>query len=529
MPQQQQATAQSQPQQQEQPPGPPAFALPPRPPTPTTRPALEDAAARFEALTPRLPPPPSRHAACPGVYRRTGSGSEGGAAAPPACGAPLAPCVSRVGPPGPDGRPGRLIQAWRCSKGGAGACGFRETPLPRSPAPRLALVLDTGEDPATSTSGGGAFFAQAAPGAREAVDWCGGVGALLRLAGAPPGGAPDPATGRVRFPLHLYPRVLAACLAVRVAREPLLGRAGAVPAGVLAAWRAPAAGGAPPAATLAGPPPPVEALVRAGVPAPLAAALLPFQRAGVAYALARGGRALIGDEVGVGKTVQALAIAAAYRAEWPLLIICPASLRLVWADAFEVWCGAGAARPRSLVVIEGRTDAPPPPGTPAGDAVSVVITSYDMLARLACGVCTRDRERERGGGGGGRRGAPGRPPPPPAAAEKKKNNCPGPALCLAARGWAVVVVDEAHTLRSSGLRPPDARHTEAAAAVLARARRRSSSAALPPWAARLTSSARFRPSPRPSCRPTGPRLPGDTAVRAWWPGVAAPCARTCPA
>lgn len=407
------------------PPGPPPFTLPPRPPTPTTRPALEVTVARFEALTPHLPPPPPAHRACPGVYKRGTGGEEGGsgsggaaaaAAPPPACGAPLVP-ISWVAPPGPDGRPGPLVQAWRCGRG-PGACGYRETPFPRSPAPRLALVLDTAADPGSSSSATrGAFFVVPAPGAADAVAWCGGVAALLSLAGAPP---PPPATPpptgttptplqdpppdgarAARYPLPLYPRVLAATLAMRVAREPLLDRAGAVPAGVMAAWRAPADGGAPPAASLAAPPPPVEALVAAGVPAPLAAALLPFQRSGVAFALARGGRALVADEMGVGKTVQALAIAAAYRAEWPLLIVCPASLRLAWADAFEAWCGAGAARPREVVVVEGRADAPPPPGTVAGDGVRVVITSFDMLARLACGACTREAERRGGGARGG--------------------------------------------------------------------------------------------------------------------------------
>ena len=35
---------------------------------------------------------------------------------------------------------------------------------------------------------------------------------------------------------------------------------------------------------------------------------------------------LIGDEMGVGKTIQALAVAYLYKSEWPLLVICPSSL-----------------------------------------------------------------------------------------------------------------------------------------------------------------------------------------------------------
>ena len=49
------------------------------------------------------------------------------------------------------------------------------------------------------------------------------------------------------------------------------------------------------------------------LPASLRQQLLPFQRAGVRYSLARQGRILLADEMGVGKTVQALALAACYQ------------------------------------------------------------------------------------------------------------------------------------------------------------------------------------------------------------------------
>lgn len=42
--------------------------------------------------------------------------------------------------------------------------------------------------------------------------------------------------------------------------------------------------------------------------------------------------------MGVGKTLQALATALVYRKEWPLLIICPSSLRLNWKDEIFKWC-----------------------------------------------------------------------------------------------------------------------------------------------------------------------------------------------
>lgn len=56
--------------------------------------------------------------------------------------------------------------------------------------------------------------------------------------------------------------------------------------------------------------------------------LYQFQREGVRFALEHHGRVLIGDEMGVGKTIQGVSIAACYRDEWPVLIICPASMKL---------------------------------------------------------------------------------------------------------------------------------------------------------------------------------------------------------
>lgn len=35
--------------------------------------------------------------------------------------------------------------------------------------------------------------------------------------------------------------------------------------------------------------------------------------------------------------VQALCIAACYPEDWPLLIICPATMKLVWREAGELW------------------------------------------------------------------------------------------------------------------------------------------------------------------------------------------------
>lgn len=54
------------------------------------------------------------------------------------------------------------------------------------------------------------------------------------------------------------------------------------------------------------------------VPLPMREALVPFQAEGVKFALAHNGRALIADEMGVGKTLQAIAVATCYQVQGPI-------------------------------------------------------------------------------------------------------------------------------------------------------------------------------------------------------------------
>ncbi len=48
------------------------------------------------------------------------------------------------------------------------------------------------------------------------------------------------------------------------------------------------------------------------LPATLSAALLPFQHQGVRFGLQHNGRVMLADEMGVGKTLQAIALACCY-------------------------------------------------------------------------------------------------------------------------------------------------------------------------------------------------------------------------
>ena len=71
------------------------------------------------------------------------------------------------------------------------------------------------------------------------------------------------------------------------------------------------------------------------LPVPEGCELLPFQKAGVAYALSREGT-LIGDEMGLGKTVQAIAFANKVAAR-TILVVAPASLLLNWRNEINKW------------------------------------------------------------------------------------------------------------------------------------------------------------------------------------------------
>lgn len=65
--------------------------------------------------------------------------------------------------------------------------------------------------------------------------------------------------------------------------------------------------------------------------------LFPFQLDGVIFGAAHNGRVLIGDEMGIGKTVQALAISYLYKEDWPLLVLAPSSLKFLWRDEILKW------------------------------------------------------------------------------------------------------------------------------------------------------------------------------------------------
>lgn len=94
--------------------------------------------------------------------------------------------------------------------------------------------------------------------------------------------------------------------------------------------------------------------------------LRPYQRAGVCYCQMADFRVIIADEMGVGKTLQAIAAVELAQA-YPALVVCPASAKYNWADELAI-----ALPHRSVNVInsgQGNT-------TPA----DITVINYDLLA-----------------------------------------------------------------------------------------------------------------------------------------------------
>lgn len=96
---------------------------------------------------------------------------------------------------------------------------------------------------------------------------------------------------------------------------------------------------------------------------------LPYQKAGIAYALQLG-NALIADEPGLGKTIQAIGVSNALEDARRILVIVPASLKINWQREFEKWDTKALSVSR---VKDGKPDSWPT-GNP-----EVVVINYDLV------------------------------------------------------------------------------------------------------------------------------------------------------
>jgi SWI/SNF-related matrix-associated actin-dependent regulator of chromatin subfamily A-like protein 1 len=115
------------------------------------------------------------------------------------------------------------------------------------------------------------------------------------------------------------------------------------------------------------------------IPAPKGKEYFPFQKAGIAFALARPST-LIGDEMGLGKTIQAIGMTNADQSLNRILVVTKASLRINWKREFEAWL----CRPLTIGVASGGKPMLNEEGkiVQAGEwptDTNIVIINYDIL------------------------------------------------------------------------------------------------------------------------------------------------------
>lgn len=72
------------------------------------------------------------------------------------------------------------------------------------------------------------------------------------------------------------------------------------------------------------------------IPAPYGLNYLPYQKAGIHYAMNKDGT-LFGDEMGLGKTIQAIGVMNMDETIEKTLVICPASLKINWLRELDKW------------------------------------------------------------------------------------------------------------------------------------------------------------------------------------------------
>jgi len=104
------------------------------------------------------------------------------------------------------------------------------------------------------------------------------------------------------------------------------------------------------------------------IPVPAGLSYLPYQKAGIAYAIKRSST-LIGDEMGLGKTIQAIGVINA-TAPKTVLVVCPASLKINWKNEMTKWLVAD----RDIQIVNGGGEQ-----IPANP--DVIIINYDVLSK----------------------------------------------------------------------------------------------------------------------------------------------------
>ena len=97
--------------------------------------------------------------------------------------------------------------------------------------------------------------------------------------------------------------------------------------------------------------------------------LYPFQKVAVAFAEMSKGRCLIGDEMGIGKTISAIGYAAINPQARPAIVVCPSNVKFNWKKEINKWLPD-----ETVQVITSGKDEPE-----LGD---FIIINYDLMTKM---------------------------------------------------------------------------------------------------------------------------------------------------
>jgi SWI/SNF-related matrix-associated actin-dependent regulator 1 of chromatin subfamily A len=170
------------------------------------------------------------------------------------------------------------------------------------------------------------------------------------------------------------------------------------------------------------------------VPHPPGVAYRDYQKAAIAYAMARP-NVLFGDPMGVGKTIQALGVANADPHVRRILVICRATMKIKWRRECEKWL----VRKMSVGIATGQKIP----------RCNVVIINYELLGKPT-GRILRQTKRKKDD---------------TTEEVETKEYALRQELAEPEIGWDMVIVDEAHRIKN-----PRARRTRLALEVRARRR-----------------------------------------------------------
>jgi SNF2 family DNA or RNA helicase len=111
------------------------------------------------------------------------------------------------------------------------------------------------------------------------------------------------------------------------------------------------------------------------IPSHIDKGLYQFQKEGVQFALNNHSRILLADEMGVGKTVQAVVIVGIYKEDWPVLILCPGAVKICWKNEIQTWL-KHLVKPYEVQIVKNSKEA-------FDKDAKFLILSYDLAIRKA--------------------------------------------------------------------------------------------------------------------------------------------------